>query len=239
MGGLEIKEVWRPPTSCNLFITSFTFRPCLPLVRGCIWLNTGSTRNHRRKQDNRSHKKTKQSKLVSLPEFAFSFPRGPYTKGVYDSYTHRHGPQQMEATGNRPGLAKRRLSLDRRVGGEHSWLSNWLMHKVSTPCSSECILVTRWHHMEITNQESSPNPPSNPYCGNKDRKAFEALATTHYRFHSCRTIPRIRIWGIRLRHPITSETHSCANRLRRNQAHRRWLLVQSHLYITSTTALCL
>ena len=57
MGGLEIKEVWRPPTSCNLFITSFTFRPCLPLVRGCIWLSTGSTRNHRRKQDNKSPKK--------------------------------------------------------------------------------------------------------------------------------------------------------------------------------------
>ena len=56
MGGLEIKEVWRPSTSCNLFITSFTFSPCLPLVREGIWLNTGSNKNHRRKQDNRSHK---------------------------------------------------------------------------------------------------------------------------------------------------------------------------------------
>ena len=87
MGGLEIKEVWRPPTSCNLFITSFTFRPCLPLVRGCIWLNTGSTRNHRRKQDNRSHKKQSNQSLFLCQSLPSHFLAGHIRK-VFMTLTH-------------------------------------------------------------------------------------------------------------------------------------------------------
>ena len=87
MGGLEIKEVWRPSTSCNLFITSFTFRPCLPLVRECIWLNTGSTRIQRRKQDNGSHKKQSNQSLFLCQSLPSHFLAGHIRK-VFMTLTH-------------------------------------------------------------------------------------------------------------------------------------------------------
>ena len=114
MGGLEIKEVWRPSTSCNLFITSFTFSPCLPLVREGIWLNTGSNKNHRRKQDNRSHK----NKAIKACFFArvclLISSRAIYERCLWLLHTSSWATADG-ATGNSPGLAKRRLSLDRRI----------------------------------------------------------------------------------------------------------------------------
>ena len=123
MGGLEIKEVWRPPTSCNLFITSFTFRPCLPLVRGCMWLNTGSNRNHRRKQGNGSHKKQSNQSFFLCQSLPSHFLAGHIRK-VFMTLTHigmGHSRwRQQETDLGSP----RDVCLWIGSGGEHSWLSN-------------------------------------------------------------------------------------------------------------------